>query len=81
MKKVCKSTASCVVHYLISKLLRIITGYLFSLGMKNRVGNIPLEWYKDHDHIGYDISGKKIIRKPKKDALDKLLDRRDPNAK
>ena len=49
-------------------------------GMKNRVGNVPLKWYKDHDHIGYDISGKRIARKPKKDAIDELLARRDPDA-
>ena len=32
-------------------------------GMKNRIGNVPLEWYDNYDHIGYDVSGKKIIRK------------------
>ncbi|EKX42567.1 hypothetical protein GUITHDRAFT_73858, partial [Guillardia theta CCMP2712] len=45
--------------------------------MKNPVGNIPMEWYKDEKHIGYDLSGKKILRKTKKDALQRHLDRAD----
>ena len=38
---------------------------------------MPLAWYKDEDHIGYDLKGKKIIRKQRMDALDRLLDRND----
>ena len=38
---------------------------------------MPLSWYKDEDHIGYDLGGLKIIRKKRMDALDKLLDRND----
>ncbi|KAJ3264447.1 Ribosome biogenesis protein erb1 [Chytriomyces hyalinus] len=49
----------------------------------NTIGNVPLEWYAELDHIGYDINGKKIP-KPKgasKDALDEFLDSMDdPNA-
>lgn len=41
------------------------------------VGAVPLRWYKDEDHIGYDQTGHKILRKPKKDKLDQLLDRND----
>lgn len=41
------------------------------------VGAVPLRWYKDEDHIGYDLEGKKIIKKQKADALDRLLDRND----
>eukprot|EP00924_Labyrinthula_sp_SR-Ha-C_P016758 snap_masked-scaffold_6-processed-gene-14.2-mRNA-1 protein AED:0.21 eAED:0.24 QI:0/-1/0/1/-1/1/1/0/717 len=29
---------------------------------KNRVGNIPLEWYDDLDYTGYDISGEKVLK-------------------
>lgn len=36
-----------------------------------------MSWYKDEDHIGYDLKGHKIIRKKRMDALDKLLDRND----
>ncbi|CAG9570163.1 conserved hypothetical protein [Leishmania major strain Friedlin] len=46
----------------------------------NRVGDIPLEWYKDEDHIGYDIEGKKLMKK-ERSALERLLEATDdPNA-
>lgn len=38
----------------------------------NRVGDIPLEWYKDEDHMGYDVEGRKLM-KSEQSALDKLL--------
>ena len=47
---------------------------------RNRIGNVPLEWYNDYDHIGYDVTGKKIIKSAKGDKLDQLLARMDdPN--
>lgn len=46
-------------------------------GEKNRIGNVPLEWYDDEDHIGYDVTGKRIIRKNHGDALDEFLSRTD----
>ncbi|RKP09863.1 NUC169 domain-containing protein [Thamnocephalis sphaerospora] len=39
----------------------------------NTVGNIPMEWYKDFDHIGYDLDGKPITKSAIKDELDKFL--------
>ena len=30
--------------------------------IRNTVGNIPIEWYADYDHIGYDWDGKKIMK-------------------
>ncbi|CCW60429.1 unnamed protein product [Phytomonas sp. EM1] len=46
----------------------------------NRVGDIPLVWYKDEDHIGYDIEGKKLM-KSERSALERLLEATDdPNA-
>jgi len=49
-------------------------------GVLNRVGDIPMEWYEDEDHIGYDVEGRKVM-KSKKSALDKLLESTDdPNA-
>lgn len=30
--------------------------------IRNTVGNIPLEWYDDFSHLGYDIEGKRIIK-------------------
>lgn len=28
----------------------------------NTIGNVPLRWYEDYDHIGYDVDGKKILK-------------------
>ena len=44
---------------------------------RNTIGNVPLEWYKDEEHIGYDREGNKLIKSKKKDELDKLLERQD----
>jgi ribosome biogenesis protein ERB1 len=45
--------------------------------IRNTVGNIPLNWYDDYQHLGYDWDGKPI-RKPKRgDELDKFLNRMD----
>ncbi|KAJ3342401.1 Ribosome biogenesis protein erb1 [Gonapodya sp. JEL0774] len=43
----------------------------------NTVGNIPLSWYDEYDHVGYDKDGKKIVRGTKPDALDDFLARVD----
>ncbi|KAG7253962.1 hypothetical protein CRUP_008107, partial [Coryphaenoides rupestris] len=44
--------------------------------IRNTVGNIPLEWYKDFPHIGYDLDGKKIFKPIRnKDELDDFLDK------
>lgn len=39
----------------------------------NTVGNVPLEWYKDYPHIGYDVDGKKILKPAKGDELELFL--------
>uniref|UniRef100_A0A7N0V2K0 Ribosome biogenesis protein BOP1 homolog n=1 Tax=Kalanchoe fedtschenkoi TaxID=63787 RepID=A0A7N0V2K0_KALFE len=39
----------------------------------NTVGDVPLEWYKDEEHIGYDIAGRKIKKKERLDKLDSFL--------
>lgn len=50
--------------------------------MKNRIGNVPLEWYKDEDHIGYDVYGNAIAKKDHGDSIDAFLARTDdPNYK
>lgn len=28
----------------------------------NTIGNVPLRWYEEYDHIGYDVEGKKIMK-------------------
>ncbi|KAF9544614.1 Ribosome biogenesis protein erb1 [Mortierella hygrophila] len=43
----------------------------------NTVGNIPMHWYDDYPHIGYDIDGKKIMRPATGDELDKFLSTMD----
>eukprot|EP00744_Colponema_vietnamica_P002685 GILI01004181.1.p1 GENE.GILI01004181.1~~GILI01004181.1.p1 ORF type:complete len:673 (+),score=203.38 GILI01004181.1:721-2739(+) len=51
--------------------------------MKNRVGAIPMRWYEEYDHIGYDVDGKKIVKKqgPSSDSatdhLDQFLKQKD----
>ncbi|KAH8514764.1 hypothetical protein H0E87_007564 [Populus deltoides] len=40
---------------------------------RNTVGDVPLEWYRDEKHIGYDIAGKKLKKKEKQDKLDSFL--------
>ena len=39
----------------------------------NRVGNIPMHWYDDLPHIGYNVEGKKVFRPARGDELDKFL--------
>ena len=45
------------------------------LRYKNRVGAVPLEWYRDEAHIGYDAAGRRIQRKQRADAIDAFLAR------
>ncbi|CAG8477739.1 14311_t:CDS:10 [Acaulospora morrowiae] len=47
----------------------------------NTVGNIPMEWYDNFPHIGYDIDGKKIMKPARGDELDKFLENmEDPDS-
>lgn len=44
--------------------------------IRNTVGNIPMQWYENFPHIGYDLDGKKIGKPIRNmDELDKFLDR------
>mmetsp|Transcript_64904 Transcript_64904/g.155005 ORF Transcript_64904/g.155005 Transcript_64904/m.155005 type:complete len:758 (+) Transcript_64904:61-2334(+) len=48
---------------------------------RNRIGNVPLEWYDDQDHVGYDLAGEKIMRTLSGGEIDALLESKDnPNA-
>ncbi|KAG4968415.1 hypothetical protein JHK87_034066 [Glycine soja] len=40
---------------------------------RNTIGDVPLKWYEDEPHIGYDIKAKKIKKKEKQDKLDSFL--------
>ncbi len=44
---------------------------------KNTVGNVPLEWYADQAHIGYDLSGRRIARRAGRDGIDNFLASQD----
>jgi ribosome biogenesis protein ERB1 len=39
----------------------------------NRVGDVPMHWYDDLPHVGYDINGKQVLRPARGDELDKFL--------
>uniref|UniRef100_A0A0N4Z2B7 Ribosome biogenesis protein BOP1 homolog n=1 Tax=Parastrongyloides trichosuri TaxID=131310 RepID=A0A0N4Z2B7_PARTI len=43
--------------------------------LRNTIGNVPVEWYDDYNHIGYDLDGKPILKPEKQDELDAFLDR------
>jgi hypothetical protein len=44
---------------------------------KNTVGNIPMNWYAEYDHIGYGVDGKKIAKKTGRDGMDRFLASQD----
>ncbi|KAF6205239.1 hypothetical protein GE061_019406 [Apolygus lucorum] len=41
--------------------------------IRNTVGNIPINWYDEFDHIGYDWDGRKILKPEHGDQLDEFL--------
>ncbi|KAM3842090.1 ribosome biogenesis protein BOP1 isoform 2-T4 [Vipera latastei] len=44
--------------------------------IRNTVGNIPMEWYQDFPHIGYNLEGRPIYKPIRsKDELDKFLEK------
>ncbi|XP_049824636.1 ribosome biogenesis protein BOP1 homolog isoform X1 [Aethina tumida] len=48
--------------------------------IRNTVGNIPMNWYDEYKHLGYDWDGNKIIKPQKGDQLDEFLKRmEDPD--
>lgn len=48
---------------------------------RNTLGKIPLEWYDDYDHMGYDLDGKAIAKpadgQASMDAIDRYIERTD----
>jgi len=44
---------------------------------RNTVGDVPLSWYDDEQHIGYDQAGQRIEKSKRKDKLDTLIERND----
>jgi ribosome biogenesis protein ERB1 len=52
-------------------------------GKGNRIGKVPLHWYDDHEHIGYDSFGGKVIKSKSAtsgDRIDQVLANQDNNA-
>ncbi|KRT80954.1 hypothetical protein AMK59_5564 [Oryctes borbonicus] len=43
--------------------------------IRNTVGNIPMKWYNDYKHLGYDWDGKPIIKPETGDKIDDFLKR------
>lgn len=46
---------------------------LLQVAPRNTIGEVPLKWYEDEEHIGYDITGKKIKKQARKNKLDSFL--------
>uniref|UniRef100_A0A336MZH9 Ribosome biogenesis protein BOP1 homolog n=1 Tax=Culicoides sonorensis TaxID=179676 RepID=A0A336MZH9_CULSO len=48
--------------------------------IRNTVGNIPMKWYDEYKHLGYDWDAKKILKPEQGDTLDEFLKRmEDPD--
>ena len=48
--------------------------------IRNTIGNVPIQWYDDYDHLGYNLEGSKIRKPAPGDKLDAFLNKMDdPN--
>ncbi|KAK5968352.1 Ribosome biogenesis protein BOP1 [Trichostrongylus colubriformis] len=48
--------------------------------LRNTIGNIPVNWYDEETHIGYDQQGEKIAKPKKKTEIDVFLEKmEDPD--
>ena len=45
--------------------------------IRNTVGNIPMEWFNDYKHIGYDLLGRKILKPEAGDEIDEFIEKND----
>ena len=41
--------------------------------MRNTIGNVPLRWYDNYDHIGYDLAGQKLVKSVRGDGIDTAI--------
>lgn len=41
--------------------------------MENTVGDVPVEWYREEEHVGYDADGRRILKRKWNDSLEHLL--------
>ncbi|XP_030921456.1 ribosome biogenesis protein BOP1 [Geospiza fortis] len=71
--KIHKITAK--IRGIMAKIHGIAAGDV-EMDIRNTVGNIPMEWYQDFPHVGYDLDGKKIYKPLRsKDELDLFLEK------
>ncbi|CAB3227985.1 unnamed protein product [Arctia plantaginis] len=40
---------------------------------RNTVGDVPMWWYNEYPHVGYDLDGRRIIKPPQRDQIDEFL--------
>ena len=45
--------------------------------MRNTIGNIPVEWYNEYPHIGYNLDAKKIIKPKQSGEVDDFIKKID----
>jgi ribosome biogenesis protein ERB1 len=51
-------------------------------GVGNRIGGVPLHWYDEYEHIGYDVHGGKVMKSiDKGDRLDQAIRNSDGTKK
>ncbi|KAK8374824.1 hypothetical protein O3P69_009111, partial [Scylla paramamosain] len=43
--------------------------------LRNTMGNVPIRWYDEYPHLGYDLDGKQILKPKRGDTLDNFLNR------
>mmetsp|Transcript_8609 Transcript_8609/g.39129 ORF Transcript_8609/g.39129 Transcript_8609/m.39129 type:complete len:159 (-) Transcript_8609:3193-3669(-) len=41
--------------------------------MENTIGDAPSEWYREEEHIGYDVDGRRILKRRWNDSIENLL--------
>ncbi|CAH0726848.1 unnamed protein product, partial [Brenthis ino] len=39
----------------------------------NTAGEVPMWWYDEYPHVGYDLDGRRIIKPPQRDQIDEFL--------
>lgn len=43
------------------------------VGPRNTIGDVPLEFYRGEEHLGYNLAGRKLKKKDRLDKLDNYL--------
>lgn len=40
---------------------------------RNTAGSVPMWWYNEYPHAGYDLDGRKLMKPPQRDQIDEFL--------